>query len=206
MWIKCQINSCLAHLYLDMHMSSSTSSTTQHLFLSNYLFVCFCVLRQRNHAHLINYFISEEIILIHTSDGVSASSSETSSSETETKTIPFETTSSETETFKIQDRDRDPIFFYTKNIIFSLRIFVYTKNIIFSFHWGYWNLPPTECFFYASIFILFFFRSCGLDRVVSSETESFEPRDRDLWQTRPRPITSGLETSITELIHTQGWK
>ena len=29
-----------------------------------------------------------------------------------------------------------------------------------------------------------FFRSCGLDRVGSSETETFEPRD--LWETRPR--------------------
>ena len=37
------------------------------------------------------------------------------------------------------------IFFYTKNIIFSLGIFVYMKNIIF-FYWGYWNLPPIECF------------------------------------------------------------
>ena len=63
-----------------------------------------------------------------------------------------------------------------KHIIFSLGIFFYKTNIIFS--QGYWNLPPTECFFHASILIFLFFRSCGLDRVVSSET--FELRDRDL--------------------------
>ena len=42
-------------------------------------------------------------------------------------------------------------------------------------------------------------RSCGLERVVSSETETVESRDRgrDETETRPRPIKSGLETSIT---------
>ena len=62
----------------------------------------------------------------------------------------------------------------------------------------YWNLSPTECFFHASI--LFYFSLQVLwsrYRVVSSESETFEPRDRDLWETRP--IKS--ETSITASFH-----
>ena len=47
-------------------------------------------------------------------------------------------------------------------------------------------------------FHFFPFRSCGLDRVVSSETKTFDPRARDLWETRPRRDRDpGLETSIT---------
>ena len=98
----------------------------------------------------------------------------------ETTPSETETTPSETETFKI--RDRDSIFFYTKNIIFSLGIFVYTKKIIYFTG----DLPPIECFFHASLLILFFFRSCGLDRAVSSETETFEPRDQDATETFDR--------------------
>ena len=73
---------------------------------------------------------------------------------------------SETKTANISTR---------KISIFHWEYFSTRKTYLF--HWGYWNLPPTECFFHASIFIFFFFRSCDLDRVVSSET--FEPRDRD---------------------------
>ena len=138
------------------------------------------------------------------SDGVSALSSETetetSSSETETWPFETETTPSETETFKIrdQDRDRDPIFILS-NIFLHKKHHFFTENISSTrktsfFHWGYWNLPPTECFFHASIFICFFFRSCGLDRVVSSETETFEPRDRDETETFERRDRDETET------------
>ena len=63
-------------------------------------------------------------------------------------------TETETQYFSVQ------ICFHTKNIIFSLGILE--------------SIPPTECFFHASIFIFFL-----------TETETFERRD--LWKTRPRP-------------------
>ena len=99
-------------------------------------------------------------------------------------------------------RDRDPIFLLS-NIFLLEKHHFFTGNNFFLhekhpfFHWRYWNLPPTECFFHAFIFICSFFRSCGLGRVVSSKTKTFETRDRDLGETRSRPIKSGLETSIT---------
>ena len=54
-------------------------------------------------------------------------------------------------------------------------------HIFFTGDISYWNIPLTEaeCFFHASIFICVFFKSSGLERVVSSESETFEPRDRD---------------------------
>ena len=114
-------------------------------------------------------------------------------------------------------------------ICFLLNICLHEKHHFFQweyfstrktsfFNRGYWNLPPTECFFYASIlFYIFFFRSCGLDRVVSRETDTFEPRDRDETETferRDRDETEtnkirswDLETSITDIYacYFDGW-
>ena len=58
-------------------------------------------------------------------------------------TIRAETTPSETETFKIRDRDQH---FFLSNI------FQHEKHHFFTAK-GYWNLPPTECIFHASIFL-----------------------------------------------------
>ena len=71
-------------------------------------------------------------------DGVSASSSET------------ETLSSETETRPRPDhsRPRPPLPRPRPNI-FLVKVFLHEKHHFF--HWGNWNLPPTECFFHASI-------------------------------------------------------
>ena len=62
------------------------------------------------------------------------------------------------------------------------------------FYWEFFNLPPTEyatagyfSFFSCLYFILFFCRSCGFDRVVSSESKTF-------WTSRPRPMRYEIET------------
>ena len=70
------------------------------------------------------------------------------------------------------------IFFYTKNItFFTGNIFLHEKPEFF--HSGYGNLPRLSAFFMPLFSFFSSVRSCGLDRVVSSETETFEPRDRD---------------------------
>ena len=98
-------------------------------------------------------------------------------------------TETETQYFSCQ------IVFYSKNIIFSLGIiFFYTKNIIFSL--GILESTADWVLFSCLYFIFFFFRSCGLDRVVSSDTRQRPWRDET--ETRPRPIKSGLKTSITD--------
>ena len=94
-----------------------------------------------------------------------------------------------------RDRDRDPIFFLSNiflvNIIFSLGILESTNDRVF-FSSIFFHLPP--------------FRSCGLDRVVSSKSETFEPRDRDETETFERrdrdeteihKIRTRDETSVT---------
>ena len=89
-------------------------------------------------------------------------------------------------------RDRDLWNPRPKPNIFLVKYFSTRKTSFF--HWGYGNLPPTECLFHASCSFFSSFRSCGLDRVVSSKTETFETRGLETGlETRP-----GLETSITD--------
>ena len=114
----------------------------------------------------------------------SASSSETeteteiSSSGTwpfETKTTPSETktTPSETETFQIRDQDRD-----RDSIFFTGDIGIYQRPSAFS--------------------CIFFFPFRSRKSSLEWDRDHWTSRqDRDLWETRPRPIKSGLETSIT---------
>ena len=68
------------------------------------------------------------------------------------------------------------VYFSTQKTSFFHGEYFYTKNIIFfTGDIGIYRQQSA-----------FFFGSCGLNRVVSSETETFEPRDRDLWEMRPR--------------------
>ena len=78
------------------------------------------------------------------------------------------------------------MFFYTKNIIFSLRIFFYTKIIIFSMGMGiYCRLSA----FFMPLFSFFSsFRSWP--RHVNLETRPLRAKT----EMRPRPIKLGLET------------
>ena len=82
---------------------------------------------------------------------------------------------------KSETQDRDP-----RPNIFLVKYFSTRKTSIFSL--GIWEATGNLIYFSS-------FRSCVLDRVVSSETKTFEPRDRDetenFRETRP-----GLETSI----------
>ena len=101
----------------------------------------------------------------------------------------------------------------TETQYLSCQIFFYTKKTsFFTGDIGIYRRPST--FFMPLFFICFFFRSCGLDRVVLRETELFEPlnletetrRDRDLWETRPRQaetqkIRSRNETRSRDLHH-----
>ena len=89
------------------------------------------------------------------------------------------------------------IRFFSWKIIFSLgNIFFYTKKHHFFTGDIAWNLQPTRCFFHDSIFILFFLRSCGLDR----ESRARPRRDRETHKIRSRDLHHWVVVRITRLM------
>ena len=69
-------------------------------------------------------------------------------------------------------------------IYFTGNIFLHEKHHFFTGDIGIYRRP--SAFFMPLFYLFFLFRSCGLDRVVSSETETIEPRDRDETETFER--------------------